>query len=152
MKRQKLKKDYLHKLLTLKAPKQNAKAAAKMLGIAEDEVSIVDALIARLLHEGINKGDVSAIKDSLDRLYGKAIQKQEVTGKDGDPLFPEKDEEVTASDLALNMGVMNLLTPFLGGIPLCHGSGGLASQYAFGARTGGSMILEGILEIFLGLF
>ncbi|MHA2287143.1 MAG: putative sulfate/molybdate transporter [Promethearchaeota archaeon] len=67
-------------------------------------------------------------------------------------LFPEKVEEVTASHLALNMGVINLLTPLLGGIPMCHGSGGLASQYAFGARTGGSMILEGFLEIFLGLF
>ncbi|NVM17038.1 MAG: hypothetical protein HWN80_04930 [Candidatus Lokiarchaeota archaeon] len=67
-------------------------------------------------------------------------------------LFPEKEETVSASDLALNMGVMNIFTPFLGGIPLCHGSGGLASQYAFGARTGGSMILEGLLEIFLGLF
>lgn len=67
-------------------------------------------------------------------------------------LFPEKDEKITASDLALNMGIMNIVTPFLGGIPLCHGSGGLASQYAFGARTGGSMILEGLLEIFLGLF
>lgn len=67
-------------------------------------------------------------------------------------LFPEKEEEVSASDLALNMGLMNIFTPFLGGIPLCHGSGGLASQYAFGARTGGSMILEGLLEIFLGLF
>jgi MFS superfamily sulfate permease-like transporter len=67
-------------------------------------------------------------------------------------LFPEKDKDVSASDLALNMGLMNIFTPFLGGIPLCHGSGGLASQYAFGARTGGSMILEGLLEIFLGLF
>ncbi|MFX0049562.1 MAG: putative sulfate/molybdate transporter [Candidatus Hermodarchaeota archaeon] len=67
-------------------------------------------------------------------------------------LFPEKEQEVSASDLALNMGLMNIFTPFLGGIPLCHGSGGLASQYAFGARTGGSMILEGLLEIFLGLF
>jgi len=67
-------------------------------------------------------------------------------------LFPEKDKEVNASVLALNMGLINIFTPFLGGIPLCHGSGGLASQYAFGARTGGSMILEGLLEIFLGLF
>ncbi|MFX0076057.1 MAG: putative sulfate/molybdate transporter [Candidatus Hermodarchaeota archaeon] len=67
-------------------------------------------------------------------------------------LFPDRSEEVTASTLALNMGIMNIFTPFLGGIPICHGSGGLASQYAFGARTGGSMILEGILEIFLGLF
>ena len=67
-------------------------------------------------------------------------------------LFPENKDTISARELANNMGVMNLFSPFLGGIPLCHGSGGLAAQYAFGARTGGSMILEGILELFLGLF
>lgn len=67
-------------------------------------------------------------------------------------LFPEREDAISANELAKNMGVMNLFSPFLGGIPLCHGSGGLAAQYAFGARTGGSMILEGILELFLGLF
>jgi len=67
-------------------------------------------------------------------------------------LFPEKKDAISASKLANNMGIMNIFSPFLGGIPLCHGSGGLAAQYAFGARTGGSMILEGILELFLGLF
>jgi MFS superfamily sulfate permease-like transporter len=65
-------------------------------------------------------------------------------------LFPER--EIDSNTLAINMGAMNLFSPFLGGIPLCHGSGGLAAQYAFGARSGGSMILEGILEIFLGIF
>ncbi len=65
-------------------------------------------------------------------------------------LFPESD--LDANTLALNMGMINLFNPFIGGIPLCHGSGGLAAQYAFGARTGGSMILEGILEIILALF
>lgn len=67
-------------------------------------------------------------------------------------LFPEKDNAITASELAVNMGIMNIVSPFLGGIPLCHGSGGLAAQYAFGARTGGSMILEGLMELLLGLF
>ena len=67
-------------------------------------------------------------------------------------LFPEREGAIDANSLALNMGLMNLINPFLGGMPQCHGSGGLAAQYAFGARTGGSMILEGILEIFLGLF
>ncbi|MFX1493339.1 MAG: putative sulfate/molybdate transporter [Promethearchaeota archaeon] len=67
-------------------------------------------------------------------------------------LFPENESEISANSLAANMGIMNIINPFLGGMPLCHGSGGLAAQYAFGARTGGSMILEGILEIFLGLF
>ena len=67
-------------------------------------------------------------------------------------LFPDKKDAIDANSLALNMGLINIISPFLGGIPQCHGSGGLAAQYAFGARTGGSMIMEGILEIFLGLF
>ena len=66
-------------------------------------------------------------------------------------LFPEKETKVDANSLAFNMGAMNLINPFLGGMPLCHGSGGLMAQYAFGARTGGSMILEGIMELILGL-
>jgi MFS superfamily sulfate permease-like transporter len=37
-------------------------------------------------------------------------------------------------------------------MPTCHGAGGLAGQYYFGARTGGANILEGLIEIFLGLF
>ncbi|MHA2181665.1 MAG: putative sulfate/molybdate transporter [Promethearchaeota archaeon] len=67
-------------------------------------------------------------------------------------LFPDRENDIDANTLAFNMGAINLFNPFLGGIPLCHGSGGLMAQYAFGARTGGSMILEGILEIMLGLF
>jgi hypothetical protein len=67
-------------------------------------------------------------------------------------LFPEKENLIDANNLALNMGAMNLINPFLGGMPLCHGSGGLMAQFAFGARTGGSMILEGIMELILGLF
>jgi MFS superfamily sulfate permease-like transporter len=67
-------------------------------------------------------------------------------------LFPEKENIIDANSLALTMGIMNLINPFIRGMPLCHGSGGLAAQYAFGARTGGSMIFEGILEIILGLF
>jgi len=66
-------------------------------------------------------------------------------------LFPDR-KGIDANTLALNMGAMNLINPFFVGMPLCHGSGGLMAQYAFGARTGGSMILEGVLELMLGLF
>ncbi|MFX1391379.1 MAG: putative sulfate/molybdate transporter [Promethearchaeota archaeon] len=66
-------------------------------------------------------------------------------------LFPE-NKEIDANTLAFNMGAINLINPFFVGMPLCHGSGGLMAQYAFGARTGGSMILEGIMELILGLF
>ena len=64
--------------------------------------------------------------------------------------FPEK--AVSERKLMLNMGVMNVIGSFFGGMPMCHGAGGLAGQYYFGARTGGTNILEGLIEVFLGLF
>jgi xanthine/uracil/vitamin C permease (AzgA family) len=63
--------------------------------------------------------------------------------------FPDKP--VNEQRLSLNMGIMNLVFPFFGGMPLCHGAGGLAGQYYFGARTGGANIMEGLLEISLGI-
>ena len=61
------------------------------------------------------------------------------------------DRRVTERQLSFNMGVMNLVVPFFGGMPMCHGAGGLAGQYYFGARTGGANIIEGTIEIALGL-
>jgi xanthine/uracil/vitamin C permease (AzgA family) len=62
------------------------------------------------------------------------------------------DRPVSERKLALNMGVINTTTTFWGGMPMCHGAGGLAGQYYFGARTGGTNIIEGVAEIGLGLF
>jgi MFS superfamily sulfate permease-like transporter len=59
---------------------------------------------------------------------------------------------VSERQLSLNMGLMNLMAPFFGGMPMCHGAGGLAGQYYFGARTGGANIIEGLIEISMGLF
>jgi len=64
--------------------------------------------------------------------------------------WPEKS--LSEKQLSLNMGIMNLILPFFGGMPLCHGAGGLAGQYYFGARTGGTNIIEGVIEISMGLF
>jgi sulfate permease, SulP family len=62
------------------------------------------------------------------------------------------DRPVSERKLALNMGLINTTSTFFGGMPMCHGAGGLAGQYYFGARTGGANIIEGIIEIGLGLF
>jgi MFS superfamily sulfate permease-like transporter len=62
------------------------------------------------------------------------------------------NKPVVERRLALNTGIMNLIMPFFGGMPLCHGAGGLAAQYYFGARTGGANIMEGLIEIAMGLF
>ncbi|MFB6157837.1 MAG: putative sulfate/molybdate transporter [Haloferacaceae archaeon] len=53
------------------------------------------------------------------------------------------DADVSPDDLAGSMGAMNLVAVPLGGLPMCHGSGGLAGKYAFGARSGGANLLLG---------
>src|SRR5262249_13161990 len=47
--------------------------------------------------------------------------------------------------------LMNLINPFFGGVPTCHGSGGLAGYYAFGARTGGAVLIYGSIYLLLGV-
>ena len=64
--------------------------------------------------------------------------------------WPER--QVSPQRLSVSQGMMNLISPFFGGMPMCHGAGGLSGQYYFGARTGGSNIIEGTIEIVLGLF
>jgi hypothetical protein len=57
------------------------------------------------------------------------------------------DADISVDDLAESMGVMNLLAVPLGGVPMCHGSGGLAGKHAFGARTAGANLVLGVLYI-----
>lgn len=61
--------------------------------------------------------------------------------------FPRR--KITDESLAMNMGWVNTIFSFFGGAPLCHGAGGFAAQYFFGARTGGAMMMEGIAELVL---
>jgi hypothetical protein len=65
-------------------------------------------------------------------------------------LFPERP--LTIRGIGFTYSLMNLINPWFGGIPTCHGSGGMAGHYAFGGRTGGSVVLYGLLFITLGLF
>ena len=65
-------------------------------------------------------------------------------------LFP--DRPVTENGIAASTGVMNLASAVLGGVPMCHGAGGMAGHVAFGARTGGAPIILGSILICLALF
>lgn len=65
-------------------------------------------------------------------------------------LFPER--RISINKIGLTYAFMNLVNPFFGGVPTCHGSGGLAGHHAFGGRTGGSVVLEGSMYLGLGLF
>ena len=65
-------------------------------------------------------------------------------------LFP--DRPVTERQVALSTGVVNLFSSAIGGIPMCHGAGGMAGHVKFGARTGGASMMLGMLLTGLGLF
>ncbi len=64
-------------------------------------------------------------------------------------LFPRRP--LRPKKVALSVGIMNLITCPFGGMPLCHGAGGLAAHYRFGARTGGSVVFLGISMVMLVL-
>ena len=63
----------------------------------------------------------------------------------------KKTKKVTYRSLANSMGITNLFVGLFAGMPMCHGAGGLAAHYRFGARTGGSNIMIGSIFIISGL-
>ncbi len=65
-------------------------------------------------------------------------------------LFPKK--RIGVRKLSLTYAAMNVVNPWLGGVPTCHGSGGIVGHYTFGARTGGSLLIYGTLYLATGLF
>ena len=57
----------------------------------------------------------------------------------------------TVTELGVSVAAINLVGCWFGAMPACHGSGGLAGQYRFGARSGASIIVLGIVKFTLGL-
>lgn len=58
-------------------------------------------------------------------------------------LFPERP--VSERGVALSTALMNLGASAVGGVPMCHGAGGMAAHVRFGAHTGGACVILGVL-------
>jgi MFS superfamily sulfate permease-like transporter len=65
-------------------------------------------------------------------------------------LFPERP--VNERRVAISTGAMNVLGAAVGGVPMCHGAGGMAGHVRFGARSGGAPVIMGSLLLVLALF
>ena len=63
--------------------------------------------------------------------------------------FGDNSKKVTHRGLCISMALGNFLSFLFGGMPLCHGAGGLAAHYRFGARTAGSNLMIGLIFILL---
>jgi SulP family sulfate permease len=68
-------------------------------------------------------------------------------------VFPNSPllSRTTAGRFALTMGLANLPAGLFGAVPMCHGTGGLAAHYRFGARTGGAPVMIGVFFVVLAL-
>ncbi|XP_022951699.1 molybdate transporter 1 [Cucurbita moschata] len=64
-------------------------------------------------------------------------------------LFPGRVFTVTS--LSMTVGLMNIIGCWFGGVPTCHGAGGLAGQYKFGGRSGACVAFLGAAKLLLGL-
>jgi sulfate permease, SulP family len=63
--------------------------------------------------------------------------------------FGDASRKVTGRSLCLSMALANLLSFVFGGMAMCHGAGGLAAHYRFGARTAGSNLMIGLSMVAL---
>jgi len=66
--------------------------------------------------------------------------------------FGESSKKVTYKASCISMALANFLSSTIGGMPICHGAGGLAAHYRFGARTAGSNLMIGIIFVALAVF
>ena len=65
--------------------------------------------------------------------------------------FGSAAERVRPGRLAVTLGFANLVAGAIGGMPVCHGAGGMTAHRSFGARTGGAPVMLGSALLVLGL-
>ena len=59
--------------------------------------------------------------------------------------FGEQSKKITYKAACISMALANFFSSTIGGMPLCHGAGGLAAHFRFGARTAGSNLMIGVI-------
>ncbi len=65
--------------------------------------------------------------------------------------FGKRANKASYRSIANSQGIDDIVSFIWGGIPMCHGAGGLAANYRFGARTAGSNIMIGSIFVLLGI-
>jgi hypothetical protein len=96
--------------------------------------------------EDITQGFILLALPQLALSIGNSILATQRAVQD---LFPST--ALSVRRIGLSYAAMNLFAPLFSGVPVCHGVGGLAGHYAFGARTGGSVIIYGGFYVLFGL-
>ena len=122
-------------------------ALARDLVAIEAQVHLPVFTLAGLSWNDLAVGVLLLALPQLPLTLGNAVI---ATTSENNRLFP--DRPVSERKLMLSTGVMNLGSAVLGGVPMCHGAGGMAGHVRFGARTGGAPIILGSILLVLAVF
>jgi len=118
----------------------------KDINISSVRISLPHAYFPKLSAQDIISGLIILALPQIPLSLGNSIFATNQIVKD---LFPEKN--ITVKKIGFTYSLMNIAGSLFGGIPVCHGSGGIAGHYTFGGRTGGSTLIYGLFYILLGL-
>lgn len=104
----------------------------------------------QVVHINAHDWRVGLVRGTIPQLPLSILNSVIAVCKLSHDLFPTK-LEVTPMKVSTSVGLMNVVGCWFGAMPACHGCGGLAGQYRFGARTGASVVFLGSLKILIGL-
>lgn len=120
---------------------------ARELRAIEPELRLPGFSLADLSWAEIAAGALLLALPQLPLTLGNAVI---ATARENNRLFP--DRPVSERKVMLSTGMLNLGSAALGGVPMCHGAGGMAGHVRFGAHTGGALIILGAILLSLALF
>ncbi len=119
---------------------------ARELGAIKAQIRVPGFTLAGLSWNDLAVGALLLALPQLPLTLSNAVI---ATTSENNRLFP--DRPVNERKLMLSTGIMNLASAVLGGVPMCHGAGGMAGHVRFGARTGGAPIILGSILLVLAI-
>ena len=113
----------------------------------EIEPRLPDFALAKLTWNDVLIGAVFLALPQVPLTLGNAVI---AITEENNRLFPNRP--VSEAKIATSTGLMNIVSASIGGVPMCHGAGGMAGHVQFGARTGGAVIMLGALLLLAAIF
>lgn len=116
------------------------------LGDVSIELRLPTFVLAQLTWNDLLIGAVFLALPQIPLTLGNAVI---AITEENNRLFPGRP--VSENRMATSTGIMNILGAGVGGVPMCHGAGGMAGHIKFGARTGGAVVILGSVLLVLAL-
>ncbi|MDI6800769.1 MAG: putative sulfate/molybdate transporter [Thermodesulfovibrionales bacterium] len=93
-------------------------------------------------------GFTTLVLPQIALTFGNAIVATEATGK---LLYGKRAEKLNLKSIPMSMSIANIVSGIIGGVPMCHGCGGLTAHHKFGSTNERSGYIIGFTLIALAL-